>query len=386
MMVSLRLACTVALVAVCSASLGGCVVRGTPQIDRARACQDALAVLRQAAEDRSPATRVHVMEALPLALGRDAGPMCKQALSDPSAEVRFAAAMATGDLRYEPAREKLLRLAKYKVQGAERDARTYCAVIYALHRLGDDSHTGELGELLFDRRQNVRASAAVILGKMREPSATVPLNEALAQELDHGMRLELTRSLARCGDRRSLRLLEAYTKAQFVDERVVAIRAMAELKSPMGARIFLQVLGGDESPRVRVTAAGALARIGAENSAGFRYCAWAALKPRETMRRALGGRREATDQETASLQRLAAMALGWSTRGEAIDVLAALIASDDGGVRVAAAAAILQAMPQYRRGLRPLRDGQARKQEPKPRAEPRVRPRGPKVHSAGAKD
>ena len=343
-------------------------------------------MLRQAAEDRNPATRVHVMEALPLALGRDAGAMCKQALSDSSAEVRFAAAIATGNLRYKPAREKLLRLAKYKVQGAERDARTYCAVIYALHRLGDDSHTGELGELLFDSRQNVRASAAVVLGKMREPSAAVPLKEALARELDHGMRLELTRSLARCGDRRALRLLEAYTKAQFVDERVLAIQAMAELRSPMGTRVFLQLLRGDESPRVRVTAAGALARIGAENRAGFRYCAQAALQPQKIMRRAFRGRREATDQETASLQRLAAMAMGWSTRGEAIDVLAALMASNDGGVRVAAAAAILQAMPQYRRGLKPLRGGEARKKEPKPPTEPPVRPKGPKLHSAGAKD
>ena len=360
------------------------------RVNRTKVRQDALAEIRQAAESKDHATRAHAMEALPLALGQSGGVICKQALSDPVAEVRFAAAMAIGDIRYAPAKEKLLRMARWKVEGAEPDARVFCGVVYALHRLGDSRHTSQLGSLLFDRRKHVRASAVVAMGKMREPSAVVPLREAMANELDHGLTLEFTCSLARCGDKRSLRLLEAYTKSQFVDERMIAIQAMAEMRSTLGPSVFASLMVGDQSPRVRVAAARGLARIGRGNQRTFRYCARAAVEPRKLMNKALGGRRQSTQEEVRSLQRLAAMSLGWF-RGndQAVDVLAGLLRNDDDGVRVAAAAAILRVLPQRQGESRGILGRKTPKAsagaESKPAAK-RRQPKRPKLHTAGAKD
>jgi len=391
-MTSARNVVFVSLVAVATSAwfCSGCSGLHIVRVNRTKVRQDALAEIRQAAEAEDPATRVHAMEALPLALGQRGGVICKQALSDPSPEVRFAAAMAVGDIRYAPAKEKLVRMARWKVEGAEPDARVFCGVVYALHRLGDSGHTSQLGRLLFDRRKHVRASAVVAMGKMREPSAVVPLREAMANELDHGLRLEFTFSLARCGDKRSLRLLEAYTKAQFVDERVIAIQAMAEMRSQLGPSVFASVMETDQSPRVRMAAAGGLARIGRGDRRTFRYCARAAVDPRKLMAKALGGRRQPTQEEVYSLQRLAAMSLGWFRGNEqAVDVLAGLLRSEDDGVRVAAAAGILRALPQRQGGAWGVLRRKAPKASAGPEAKPaakRRQPKRPKLHTAGAKD
>lgn len=306
--------------------------------------RDALAVIRQAADDKKPAVRAYTMELLPKAMGTKAGAMFKQALSDPVAEVRFAAAMGIGDVRYEPAKEKLLIMAKEKTEGAEPDARVYCAIIYALHRLGDDTHTSDLAVMLADRRKNVRASAVVAMGRMKESSAKRVLKQVIGEEADQGLRLELTKALAMCGDVRSQRLLESYTMVRFVDERVLAIEAMSDLKSRTGPNVYSQRFEDDESPRVRVTAAGALAREDMASREMLEYCLRAATKPYDVMLEALEDR-EPTDAEVISLEQLTAKALKYFDDDCAVAALKMLLKADNKNTRVTAAASLLEMLP-----------------------------------------
>ena len=359
------------------------IVFDVPPIDRVRVRQDAIIVLRQAAEADLASTRFIALEAIPNTLGARGGAICKQALDDPSPEVRTAAAMGIGDIRYAPAKEKLQRMVLFKVEGAERDARAYCAVVYALHRLGDETHTTDLGSLLFDREKEVRAAATAVMGKMKLKAAISPLRSALADEMDHDLKFELTRALARCGEKSSLRRIEAHTRERFVDEQVIALRAMIELRPPTCRTVFSSLAANDESPRVKTVASGGMAALGYETPAMFSYCVRAAMEPRKVMEQALGGRRKVTDKQIHFLQSLAATALGEFTHRQALDVVGKLLKSSDPGVRVSAAACLLKAIPQLS-ALKPA----IKKKKIQPASQARTKPvsRRPKLHTAGAKD
>ncbi|MDP6635591.1 MAG: HEAT repeat domain-containing protein [Phycisphaerae bacterium] len=378
------------LVGVLAAITGGCqppwesdeVVLDVPRVDPAKVQQDAIIVLQHAAEDDVATTRFIALEVIPAALGARGGAICKQALDDPSPEVRTAAAMGLGDLRYSAAKEKLQRMAKYKVQGAEPDARTYCAVLYALHRLGDEARTTNLGTLLFDREKEVRAAAAIVMGRMKLRAAISPLKSAIVDERDHDLKFELTRALARCGDKGSMRRIEAHTRDRFVDEQIIAVRAMQELESPMCRAIFSSLVIKDRSPRVKIVAAGALASFGYETPELFTMCVRAAMEPRAVMSEALGGGQRPTDKQVNFLQSLAATAAGEFKHPQALDVVAGLLKSSDPGVRVAAAAAILKAVPQL------ARPPAVSKKKVVPVSPARTKPaiKRPKLHTAGGKD
>ncbi|MBT3200662.1 MAG: HEAT repeat domain-containing protein [Phycisphaerales bacterium] len=391
MILSLRKVSACLLAAVFLGSVGGCtppwesdeVVLNIAPVNYARIRQDAEITLRQAAEDDLATTRFVAMEAIPKVLGAKAGPICKQALSDKSPEVRFAAAMGIGEIRYAPALEKLQTMAKYKVPGAERDAGTYCAVIYALHQLGDQTHTSDLGEMLFDDVVPVRASAALVMGKMKLKAAIQPLKSALGNERDDAMKFELTRALARCGEKSSIRKLEAYTRDRFVDEQIIAIRALEELQSPMCRTLFPYLAVHDKSPRVRTVASGALAAMGYETPELFSYCAQAALEPRTLMVQALGDAQKVTNKQVYFLQSLAAMSMSGFKHQQAIDVAGELLKSKDPGVRVASAVCILKKIPDVsvpKPVKKPVKTELLTL--PKPKPEPvRV-----KLHTAGGKD
>jgi hypothetical protein len=376
-----------------SASTAGCstkmpwesdeIILDVPPIDRMRVRQDAVVILRQDAEADAASTRFIALEVIPAALGARGGAICKQALDDPSPEVRVVAAMGIGDLRYAPAKEKLQKMAMFRTEGAERDARVYCAVVYALHQLGDQSYTTELGSLLFDREKEVRATAAAVMGKMKLREAIRPLKSALADEMDHDMKFELTRALARCGDKGSLRRIEAHTRERFVDEQVIAVKAMIELQPRTCHTVFSSLVSGNDSPRVKTVASGGLAAMGYETPSMFLYCVRAALEPRKVMETALGGRRKVTPQQVYFLQSLAATALGEFKHPQALDVVGTLLKSSDPGVRVSAAACILKRIPQLS-APKPLVKKKIIQPDLQPRTKPK--PRRPKLHTAGAKD
>ncbi len=312
-------------------------------IDPAQANLRARQELNQAVNAPEPFTRSHAIEALAETLGLQAGDVYGKALTDPSSPVRFAAAMAVGDTKYLQAKERLLVMAAEKA--GEPDRRVLPAIIYALYQLGDDHYASELGALLFDREKEVRANAAMAMGRMGEPSAIGPLKSLLADEQDPMVRLQIVESLAMLGDTPSALSLEAYTKTAFLDERLVAIPAMARVSSPRAGLVFHDLMNQRHPPRVRVAAAGSLGTIGQFQEKGFLLCLDAATDPQAVLKKAYKGSRKVAGPDISSLQRLAAISLGHLGRTEAIEVLYPLLDSADGGVRVAAAMSIVRLLP-----------------------------------------
>ena len=315
-------------------------------VDPARAYIDAQATLLQAAEDKDPVTRANAMEALAGTLGAEAGAVFVQALDEQNPLVRFAAAMAIGDSKYKPALDRLLTMARDKK--GEPDKRVFCAVIYALHVLGNDEYAGQLGDLLFDSEREVRMDAAMAMGRMGEPTATGPLKTVLSGEQDEGVRLQIRESLARLGDEGSAQVMEAYTKGFYLDLRLAAIPALADIGTRRAA-IALRSLTDERHPaRIRVLAAGELARLGQGDPADYDLCMAALRNPKKVLDESNLRTKRLVDSDVDSLRRLAAIAVGWMGRDLAVNVLHPMLKSARGGDRVAAALSILRLLKAYR--------------------------------------
>jgi len=379
-------ALVLAAVTIAAVSVAGCNWhrRQTISYDPSRTYIDAVTTLRQAAEDPDPVTRSNAIEAISQTLGRQAGPVLEQALSDPYPSVRFAAAMAIGDLRYKPASRLLHDMAKSDGGSAraEPDKRVFCAIIYALHQIGDTSYTSQLGRLLCDDEKEVRADAAMVMGRMDEPSAIVPLKVQLADEQDPSVQLQILESLAMLGDKQSAVRLEAHTKSQYMEDRLLAIEAMKRSGSPRTLAVLRNLLSDRQPPRIRVAAAGAMAKCGDTSPELYSLAAHDATEPRAVMTKAYKDR-SVSDFEVNSLQRLAAIALGWMGRPEGVNVLRPLLASKHGGVRVAAAMSLVRLLKAYRPtepvGPEPTKPS-ARRSKQSPTAP------APRLYTAGGKD
>jgi HEAT repeat protein len=326
-----------------AAAVCGCLDGRGIELDPTRAAIDARTALRQAAESPDASTCSQALEAMAEVLGEEFGGLYEQALSDDRPRVQFAAALAVGDTRYRPAHEDLLEMAAQ----AGPDKRVYAAVIYALHRLGDDRHTSDLARLLWHREPQVRSNAAMVMGRMGEPEAIDPLTARLQIEDDPKVKVNLVEALSILGDQRQAQLLEAYTKGYDVGLRMIAVEQLGRDGSSRAVAVLHDLLQPQHPPRVRVAAAGELARLGAGTGAGYALCLDALRHPRRVIQAwidtaPLLSPGHVTDVAASSLQAKAAIALGWMRRRGAVAELHPLLAAADGRVRVAAAMGILR--------------------------------------------
>lgn len=370
-----------ALLGTCAVTfLGGCTLFG-PRLamDPRRARIDARTALYQAADDPDVATRVHGIEAMAEVLGERASGVFVQNLDDASPVVRFAAAMAIGDIRHAQVKPKLLVMAGK----GEPNKLVFIAVAYALARLDCLSSAAgtELGKMLTDQEKDVRGQVALVMGKMGEVSAIAFLKAVLEDEREPMVRLQIIESLAMLGDERSASVLEAFTKSQFMDERLVAIPAMAKARYRRAPIILRGLLDDRQPPPVRVAAAGALAMLGEVDGSGYLFCVSAAQDPQRVLASAYGGARQVTPTDVTSLQGLAAISLGWMKQEGAVQVLHPLLQSKEGGVRVAAAMAILRLLgTDDLEAARPGRTGRPGSEDSS------APPKTPKLRTAGGKD
>lgn len=309
------------------------------QADPQLARMDARATLLQAAESPDAVVCCHALEAMAFTLGGEAGPIYMEALRQPNVPVRFAAAMSAGDIRYAPAKDLLLGI----MQSGQADANLQCAAIYALHRLGEDRYTSRLAEMLFHGPNiEARANAALVMGKMGEPSAVGPLKRFASYKLDRGVELQVHESLAALGDAASLKWLGMTAQFGLLDEKLFAVQALGRARRDRYRPTLVRAFGADEHPLLRVVAAGALARLGDDR--GYDLAVQALQNPYkvyEDSYRRFNMLPSVTAEQKYQTQVHAALALGMMGRPEAVDVLLPTLRSDSGAVRVAAAKAIL---------------------------------------------
>jgi HEAT repeat protein len=332
-----------ALVILVVAALSGCGGTEEPktlQVSAPMALAEARDVMYEEVVSPIDIVRLHATEALDYSVGDEAGDVFIAGLTDESAGVRFASAMAIGDHEYAAASDSLnLRLIE------EESKMVRPGLIYATYRLGDTSRMSELSALLFDTNPWVRANAAFVMGKVNHPSAVDSLKNLLEDELNVDVKIRALESLAMLGDTRSAMMLEGFAKGQFVDDQIDAILGLARIGSDRGKIEFRRIYQSDlTAPVVKVAAVGALGRMDIFDQDGYEYCINAMNQPYTVLKDAYP-KKEITPAEIRSLRQMAVTALGWMGRPLAVNDLYPLLKDRDGSVRVAAARSIYQLLP-----------------------------------------
>lgn len=326
------------------AGMVGCTSTPTcMQMNADNAVLDAMDTLRQAAEDRQWDVRSYAIEALSQTVGAKEGGLFLQALGDPEPRIQFAAAMAIGEIRYEPAKATLQKMA----QVAGPDRRVYAAVIYALHRMGDTSHTQDIVRLLSHRETEVRAVTAMVIGRLGEPTAVELIEARLSDEHDARVELNMVEALALLGNTRGRNMLQGYARWPILENQMLAVYALAKTRADNAVVVLTELSSGRHALPVRIAAAGGLAQMGIYSDALYGLCRKAVTDPLSLAKTPFGPNEEIKPSDVAMIQRLGAISLGYMGRTAAVDSLHAMLRCQDGSIRVAAAMSILRLLAPY---------------------------------------
>ena len=230
---------------------------GLSDAERVRFRSDALSVLTYAAECDDPVLTANAIEALGEAAPAEGTAVIAKNLDTGNRMVTFAALTALGTAG------RTEQLERFRTAAGDADPSVRIGAIYAMHRCGDKSRTGELGALLTsDPKPMVRANAALVLGRMGEPGAARLLNAALSKEKDEITRRNMLEALVMLRDRKAMDTMMAYGYSAEAGQAVTGLMALANARCKEAEGIFVDRLNRAEAPEVRLLAARGLGRIG----------------------------------------------------------------------------------------------------------------------------
>jgi HEAT repeat protein len=273
----------------------------------------ARAELESAENSSDEVLRAHALEVLKKLNAPDAGPTIMAKLGDNSRLVRKSAALAAGELQYRPVQTRLNQMLE-TANGSER-----IAIIFALHRMGDPSHSHELEKTAVDSDPHIRGDTAMVLGMLGEKSA-VPMLHAMLKDTDRAVRLESAEALWKLGDPLGSDGLEAATLSANPDDRMVALLALAE---PRDTQVLGNIEGllTDDYVEVALVAARAAGMLGSDDGYGLAL--------------------QSASSSDVGQRVLAGMALASIGRADAQPALRKLLADTNPDARLVAAGAIL---------------------------------------------
>ena len=221
----------------------------------ASAQAEAYRIIQNALEDTNPVARVNAIEVIATTGQFKLMPRAQRLLQDEFAPVRFAAALAVGDMRYSQAKSSLNPLLK------DKDVNVIIAASYAMGRLGSTEYFEVLRKAIKSNDQTVRANAAFLLGKTGDKSSLDLLKSAQEDKNSNDkVRFQILESRARLGDEEVLQKLWAIVYSAFADDRIMGIRAIGLLGTSKARDILITKLD-DTVLEVRLAAAEQLGKL-----------------------------------------------------------------------------------------------------------------------------
>ena len=216
----------------------------------------ALAIIKQQLNDPSAYLRSHAIEVAAETGQKQFMPQILERLSDPIVAVRFAAAVAVGDMHCIPCEKNLLPL----LNDANENVRI--AASYSLLRLGNSKSKDVLYQGLNSPNETVRGNSVFLVGKLGNQGDLELLYQVLHDDQAvESIKFQAVESIAKLGD------LEIYRSkiwpmliSKYADDRVMGIRAMGALGS-YEAEVAVQTMLQDDLVEVRLTAAEQLGRM-----------------------------------------------------------------------------------------------------------------------------
>ena len=250
-------------------------------------------------------------------------PEVRKLLADEFVPVRFVAAVAVGDTRYAPAKADVLGLLK------DKDQNVRFAAEYAVSKLAPGTLTEQINKGLKSPDLQIRANAAMLLGKTGNKKAIPILYETMRDESsDDRTRLNSIEAIARLGDERIYQKIWALLISAYADDRVLGVQAMGALGTSQAKEAIMTKLD-DDLMEVRLIAAEQLGSLG--NPTGETIVIEALTQ----------GTSGGDDQETKNrINTLAALAIGQIRTAGLKKFLPELLNNDSQFVKIAAAKAV----------------------------------------------
>ena len=283
----------------------------------------AIEILREGLVDAEPLIRVHAIEAVVAARQERLMPTVQRLLTDQSMPVRFAAALAVGDMKYTIARISASRALR------DPDHNVVVAASYAMGRLGDTEYYEVVRKALSSSDQTVRANAAFLLGRIGDPKSIELLKQVQQDRASADkVRFQALEARAELGDAAVLKKLWAMVFG-YSEDRMIGVRAMGALGSAKAREILITKLD-DDLLEVRLAAAEQLGKLGDRSG--------------EPEVLDVFEKNLTADLDKRALERinvLTAMAIGRICTPELTKYLPGLMKDESKSVRIAAAKAVL---------------------------------------------
>lgn len=286
---------------------------------------EAVRIVEAALADADPRIRVNAIEVVAATRRVELMPKVRRLLRDEFVPVRFAAALAVGDMQYRFARESVEQLLK------DPDENVRIAAAYALVRLGHLDSFGLIRKAIISKDQVVRANAALILGKSGDARQLKLLNWALSdRDSSDKVRFQVAEAMAMLGDEQVYPKLWAMLISAYADDRVMGIKAMGALGTELAKNALITMLD-DKVLEVRLVAAGQLGALGSSLGES---------EVLDVFRRNLTAGMDADGLERVHV--FTALAVGQIRTAAVTEFLPKLLKNQSKRVRIAVAKAVLQ--------------------------------------------
>lgn len=217
---------------------------------------EAIRIIGRQLSSDSPETKVKAIEVISELRLREFAVDIKNELTSDFVPVRFTAAIAVGDMKYQLAKPTLEKLVTVD------DKITQIAAAYALYKLGDDNKLEIIKEAAKNKDPQIRANATMLLGKSGDKSVIDLLKWVQQNDnSDAQIRLQALEARAKLQDQTALDKLWAIIYSSYVEDRIIGITAMGDLGTQKTIEILITKLD-DEIPEARLAAAQQLGRLG----------------------------------------------------------------------------------------------------------------------------
>lgn len=216
----------------------------------------AFGIIRNALSDSEPLARVNAIEVVATTGQIRLMPRVQSMVNDEAAPVRFAVALAIGDMQYTIAKNSVAQLLR------DNDPSVIIAAAYAMNRLGSTEYNEVLRQAIYNENPVVKANAALLLGKIGDKNALKQLYWALYDSnSDDRVVYQAAESIARLGDEGIYQKLWSMLISAYADVRVSGVRAMGMLGTRKSREALISMLD-DPILEVRLAAAAQLGKYG----------------------------------------------------------------------------------------------------------------------------
>ena len=324
--------------------------------------KQAISIIANGLSDTDPQFRGKAVEVVSNARLNELMPRVEKLMGDDYVPVRFTAAIAVGDMKYDNSMAALRKLVEVG------DDTSKIAAAYALAKLGDKRNVPIIHEALTSTDQNLKANAALLLGKLGNKDDIAVLYKVLGDVTASDAALfQAAESIAALGDAGIYSRLWTMLISKHPDDRIIGVRAMRALGTAQAKEAILTMFY-DEVLEVRLVAAAELGKLG--DSSGYTEVVDAITKPlsqidQEAMERAYSYRKKddkdgakqdkesrmlfqpvyrTTEEYEQAVERakiLAALAIGYIKDNTLDAYLPKLLTDPSRDVRIAAAQSVM---------------------------------------------